>query len=405
MYKHLFSLILVLNICPSINSLAAVCGAQGKESDPPRIVSSGKINLVSGSVKSIPLQLSGGKDTCTWSVISNASELNNLGFQLTSQGILQGKWNDTQPVSSLDFTVEVTDADKKKDTKTITLNIEAIRILNGNFNIAKGERFSQKLRAEGGSGNYTWMLEDDPGSPLSDKGLKLEGDRIHGTIPASLSLDNFSFTVKATEKSTKKTSQKTFFVQVLNNIVEKCRATFHEYEIGKTMVSGGHWMDNHWGVSANATAQLIRYNITEGRASLSAPGLGLGISFRYYGNTDMRAMPKPNPDGTYDNVDYSKSEEEINTYRELRRIKQNTDCLGTRWNDNITQKAAVHSFSLNPTLFVAKEENESKLALQPAFLVGFFRELLTVGFGVNMTGKDRGDVFMVLGLGSNLDFD
>ena len=92
--------------------------------------------------------------------------------------------------------------------------------------------------------------------------------------------------------------------------------------------------------------------------------------------------------------------------RDIRRIRK--DCIGSSYKDVINEtkedsKAAVHIFSINPTFFVAKEEDETALALQPALLVGFFRELLSVGFGVNMTGKDRGDVFMVLGIGTNFD--
>ena len=401
-FKLVVGLIVIISYS---NAFGATCGIGADDSNPPKITTSQTINVSEGTPESLRLEVIGGKEACAWTVIGNKATLNSFGFKVSTAGVLEGTWKEINPSTTLGFIVEVKDADDRTATQSFTLVSHPLRILGGVFNIVKGEWFSEKLRAKGGSGKFNWELEDDPATPLSKNGLDVQGDRVVGKIPSTISVDSFSFTVKAQDDQSKKIVKKTFLVNILPDIVKKCRATFHGYDIGKTMFSDGGLIDKHWGVSASATAQLVRYNLTEGRASLSAPGLGLGVSFRYYGNTDMRAMPKPNPDGTYQSLDYSMGEEAINTQRELRRIRQTSDCIANSWDDNINQKAAVHSFSLNPTLFVAKEEDESKLALQPALLIGFFRELLTVGVGVNLTGRDRGDAFLVLGIGSNIDFD
>ena len=140
-------------------------------------------------------------------------------------------------------------------------------------------------------------------------------------------------------------------------------------------------------VGASVTAQLIRYNITSGKASVNTPGLGAGIAFRYYPDSWMAEI-----DGRHD----------------IRRIKP--DCRATTFDaptleeDPEKGKIAFPLFSISPTVFLSKSEGSSDLSVQPTLVIGLFRDLISLGVGFNLTEPDAGDVFILFGIGAGFKF-
>jgi len=145
-------------------------------------------------------------------------------------------------------------------------------------------------------------------------------------------------------------------------------------------------LDKNWTVGVSATAQLIRYNLSSKKASVNTPGLGAGVNFRYYPEGWMA------PDGPKD----------------IRRIK--AECRATTFDaptlDDDTEKGklAFPLLSISPTLFVSKTEDSPDISLQPALVLGLFRDLVSVGIGFNLTKPNRGDTFLLIGLGIGFKF-
>ena len=56
-------------------------------------------------------------------------------------------------------------------------------------------------------------------------------------------------------------------------------------------------------------------------------------------------------------------------------------------------------FAISPFVYVSKVEATGDLNVQPAIQVSFLSDLVTVGTGFNLTGTDKGHVFLLLSLG------
>ena len=86
------------------------------------------------------------------------------------------------------------------------------------------------------------------------------------------------------------------------------------------------------------------------------------------------------------------------------------DCRATTFDsktiddDPKNGKAAFSLVSLAPTLFVTKNEQESDVSIQPAILLSFFRDFLSIGIGVRANKPHQGNAFLLFGVGSGFKF-
>ena len=69
-----------------------------------------------------------------------------------------------------------------------------------------------------------------------------------------------------------------------------------------------------------------------------------------------------------------------------------------------TEKLASSLISITPTVYYVKQANENDISLQPALLLGFFDDIISIGPGFNLTGLEKGKVFLVLSLGYGFKF-
>lgn len=150
---------------------------------------------------------------------------------------------------------------------------------------------------------------------------------------------------------------------------------------------GGGDLGKNWSVGNTVAAQMIRYNITKGRASLNSQGLGAGLTLRYYPSDWMAEI-----DGAHD----------------IRRVKP--ECRATTFSaktlsESLTEgKIAFPFISISASAFVSKQENTDQIGIQPTLLLGIYRDLINVGVGFNATGPDKGNVFLTLGFGTGFNF-
>jgi hypothetical protein len=136
-----------------------------------------------------------------------------------------------------------------------------------------------------------------------------------------------------------------------------------------------------WSVGTAVQAQAIRYDFAKKQAGFNN-GLGAGASFRYYRDVDI---------GSEKNVPVS-------------RIKQ--DCRASTFRLKNENTVAAPLFSITPTIFVSKLDDTSDLIVQPALMLGFFEDILNVGVGFNLTGRqgEVGNVFLLMSLGMGFQF-
>ncbi len=133
-------------------------------------------------------------------------------------------------------------------------------------------------------------------------------------------------------------------------------------------------------VGSKATASLFRYNIATEEASFNERTLGVGLSFRVYtssqlanaGKTSIKEVPQACRARTADLWDFSRAKN--------------------------GEKAKVGSLvSFSPTLFVSKTETEGDVSIQPAIVVGFFNDILSIGTAYNLTGTGKGQWSLLIG--------
>lgn len=171
-------------------------------------------------------------------------------------------------------------------------------------------------------------------------------------------------------------------------------------------------LGNYWSVGLTASTQAVKYTFGTKQAS-SAASAGVGVAFRYYGKStlgtedaakaigfetkDLEAIKKLEDGRFYDKT--------TDTYS-LPISKISTACRATTTDigKDRTEKLASSIFSIIPTVYYAKQANEGDLSLQPALLLGFLDDIISVGPGFNLTGPEKGKVFLVLSLGYGFKF-
>jgi hypothetical protein len=141
-------------------------------------------------------------------------------------------------------------------------------------------------------------------------------------------------------------------------------------------------LGDHWSVGSKATASFFRYNLATEKASFNERTLGLGLSFRYYsedqlknadGATSIQNVPKACRARTEDLLDFARDKSD-----------------GTR--------AKVGSWiSISPTLFVSKAETDADVSIQPAIVVGLLNDIISIGTAYNLSGVGQGQWSILIG--------
>lgn len=222
---------------------------------------------------------------------------------------------------------------------------------------------------------------------------------------------------------------------------------------------GGLW--ENWSVGATPSVKLLQYTFGNHQAVSFDPSVGMGVSFRYYGNSSLQidesagtidAMQTEEHDFDSKYVDKSEDEkakdEEYQkkkksyldrrkgfTYAQLENFRQaygpdetkmlsrkkfvlplthiQSKCrrsttarlFGEGANNRIF--LANSMFSITPIIYVKNPTSvghTSTLTVQPAIVAGFFQDIINVGVGFNLTGPDTGKIFLLVSLGYGIQF-
>lgn len=130
-------------------------------------------------------------------------------------------------------------------------------------------------------------------------------------------------------------------------------------------------------IGPSVAAQVLRYDLASQKAAFNT-GIGAGISVRWYGKTEVG--------GTKYSIKDIKSECRADTLDAAFKVSENRFKVG-------------YLIAISPFLYVSKVEGTDELNVQPAVQMSFLSDLLTVGTGFNLTGIDKGHMFLLLSLG------
>jgi hypothetical protein len=154
------------------------------------------------------------------------------------------------------------------------------------------------------------------------------------------------------------------------------------------------------------STQALKYNFGSKRASVNTSA-GVGFAFRYFGDSAVGDKTETEKLGfqrddfnTKLKYDAKKDRYTLPIYRITPACRANSSDVGTERK----KKLATSVFSIIPTLYAAKPEDQSDLSVQPALLVGFFDDIISVGPGFNLTGPEKGKVFLLLSIGYGFKF-
>ena len=130
-------------------------------------------------------------------------------------------------------------------------------------------------------------------------------------------------------------------------------------------------------IGPSVAAQVLRYDLASHKAAFNT-GIGAGVSARWYGKTEVG--------GTKYSIKDIKSE-------------CRADTVDTAFKTSDNKFKVGYSIAISPFLYVSKVEGTADMNIQPAIQVSFLSDLLTVGTGFNLTGTDKGHMFLLLSLG------
>jgi hypothetical protein len=136
----------------------------------------------------------------------------------------------------------------------------------------------------------------------------------------------------------------------------------------------------------SASIQAARYDFASKKAAI-ATGAGAGISIRFYNNVQIKGEAEP--------LEFT------NIHPDCRR----TTFDGGRGKDPEKPKIVGPAISITPIIYYSMTESSPELSVQPAIQLGFLEELINVGVGFNLTGPQKGHVFLLLSLGYGFRLD
>ena len=186
-------------------------------------------------------------------------------------------------------------------------------------------------------------------------------------------------TTTTTQTDKGKTEEKEFEI---TNFKEQCLK-----DLRTEPVAAGDF-GNRISFGPTIAAKAFNYDLASKQVTFNA-GLGAGISMRYYGKVRF-----------YDD----KGEETGESYgiRHIRK-KCRAETFDGAWLKPDNKKVAPW-VSITPIVFASKTERSDEIQVQPALTVGFLGELVNVGAGFNLSGPDKGHVFLLLSIGYGFKF-
>ena len=246
------------------------------------------------------------------------------------------------------------------------------------------QHYRFQLEYAGGNHPVTWRHKD--GTLPTGLVFDLQHGQIYG-IPAEEAIDRkIEIEIKDNQE---KPHARNFWISILpteearNSALGKCFL-----DVGSKAAAGD--LSSNISVGPTLTTQLVRYNLATEKASFNARGIGVGAAFRFYNDNDMDASP-----GT--------------TIRDIRRIKP--ECRATTlstFEGDQSQYKASSWLSISPVIFASVEESQGNaandLSVQPAIVFGFLRDLINFGVGWNLAGPNRGQAFLLMGIGTGFKF-
>ncbi|WP_447962459.1 hypothetical protein [Nitrospira sp. Ecomares 2.1] len=139
-----------------------------------------------------------------------------------------------------------------------------------------------------------------------------------------------------------------------------------------------------WTVGLAALAQAIKYDFAKKKAGFNN-GLGAGVSFRFYRDVYVPGQAKKVP---------------------ISRIRSDCRARTFQLRDETDIPDAAPVFSVTPTIFASQIVGEDNLKVEPAIMLGFFEDIINVGAGFNLSGKNGevGDVFLLLSIGAGFNW-
>ncbi len=172
------------------------------------------------------------------------------------------------------------------------------------------------------------------------------------------------------------------------------------------LVSLGKSFQN-WSAGVTVSTQAIKYTFGAEKVSSNTSG-GVGVAFRYYGHSPVGDEAETRRLG-YDPKDldvangYGSGNKD---YYQLPIYRIKPECRATTsdFGKERKEKLASSIFSIIPTVYATKPDSVNDIVVQPALLIGFFDDIISVGPGFSLTGPEKGKVFLVLSLGYGFKF-
>lgn len=174
------------------------------------------------------------------------------------------------------------------------------------------------------------------------------------------------------------------------------------------LVSLGKSFQN-WSAGVAVSTQAIKYTFGTEKAS-SNTSAGVGVAFRYYGHSPVGDEAEARRLG-YDPKDLDVAKDNAygsgnKDYYQLPIYRIKPECRATTsdFGKERKEKLASSIFSIIPTVYATKPDSVNDIVVQPALLIGFFDDIISVGPGFSLTGPEKGKVFLVFSLGYGFKF-
>lgn len=170
----------------------------------------------------------------------------------------------------------------------------------------------------------------------------------------------------------------------------------------------------NWSVGTTLATSVVRYDFSNKKASKVslATGAGAGIAIRYYGKTYLGSEDDAKKAG-FDKKEFDLIKKRYgNDYGDpsigievpLASIAPGCRASTADIGKERTEKLASAIFSITPMVFYSKQTTDTDLNIQPALMVGFLDDIISVGTGFNLAGQERGKMFLLLSLGYGFKF-